>query len=244
MAKSKRVLGLRLLSVIIVALVMGFSWVVSVESQSFTVQSSDPAEGSKAVPIEKVLQFVFDAALPQSISELAIETEPETPIIFDIQGERLLIQATENWDYSTDYTVTVPSETSLTGSDPIQLMFRSEPEFTYERDILPLLDAHCVGCHQPQGRQRTQLLDSYDAVLAYVTPGESSSELIDPRWTQRHAPTRFGGGSPEIAYTRSRGYDVSTIGFWNEEQVDIVTTWIVQDKAVESLDALQSQSPS
>ncbi len=211
---------------------------------AFTLVSTTPDSGAKNVPIEGVLQFQFDQALPTDVQSLPLAIEPEANVIFDIQEDKILIQATDALEYSTDYTVRIGSQADLPLAETLELGFRTEPQYTYVDDIKMLLDASCVGCHRPQGRQRNQLLDSYGAVLSYVTPGDPDSELIDPQWTNRHAPIQNAvnpnlnraGGSPEIAYIRQLGLPFNRLGSWTPEEVEIVTTWIVQDEAAENRD--------
>ncbi|NJK62422.1 MAG: Ig-like domain-containing protein [Synechococcaceae cyanobacterium SM2_3_1] len=218
---------------------------ISIAQAQITLASSDPASGTRGVSIEKVLQFRFNQPLPSDVQELQLNVTPETPLIFDLREDQLLIKPQDPWQHSTDYTVQIPAQTSLGLGEAVSLQFRTEPQFTYTRDIQPLLDASCVGCHRPEGRQRNQLLNSYSAVLQYVTPGDPGSILIDPRWTQRHASVRTvvnpnlpqQGGSPEIAYVRQLGYPVARLGQWTAEETEIVRTWIVQDQAAEDIDS-------
>ncbi|MGQ9837232.1 MAG: Ig-like domain-containing protein [Cyanobacteriota bacterium] len=200
--------------------------------------SSQPAPEQRDVYVDGVIRLQLSQPLDANLRQLVAKLEPPAPIVFDVQGNELLLKSQKPLSFSTDYKLTVPPQEGLLLEQPIQLSFRTEPEFTYERDIRPLLEASCVGCHQPEGRQRTQLLDSYEATLAYVTPGDANSELLNPRWTGRHAtilnasnPTQARGGSPEIAYIRARGLPLSRLGFWTPEEVEIVRTWIVQDGA-------------
>ncbi len=218
---------------------------ITIAQSQLTLVTSDPTSGARGVSIEKILQFRFNQQLPADLEELQLKVTPETPLIFDLREDQLLIKPQNPWKYSTDYTVQVPPQSSLGLAEAISLSFRTEPQYTYNRDIQPLLDASCVGCHRPEGRQRNQLLNSYSAVLQYVTPGDPGSTLIDPRWTQRHAATRTvvnpnlpqQGGSPEIAYVRQLGYPVARLGQWTAEETEIVRTWIVQDQAAEDLES-------
>jgi methionine-rich copper-binding protein CopC len=239
-------------------LALGLVWISSLQlafSQEqaqapLTLSQSKPAADELGVPVKEVIQFQFNQALPENIQDLQITTEPNTPVFFDIQGDKVLIQSEKPWAYSTDYTVTLPPQAGLNNPEPIQLKFRTEPQYTYNRDIQPLADTSCVGCHGPAGRQRGQLLNSYEALMAYVTPGKENSVILDPKWTGRHGPLcrvgstspacqgGDGGGSvraPEIAYARQKGYPIEKLGLWNAEEIDKVKTWIVQDQAVEDL---------
>ncbi|MFS8886036.1 Ig-like domain-containing protein [Synechococcus sp. H70.2] len=202
--------------------------------------SSQPAPEQQDVFVDGILRLQFNRPLDPNLQRLVVQLEPPAAVVFDVQGNELLLKPREPLRFSTNYTLTLAPQEGLPLEQTIQLRFRTEPQYTYERDIKPLLEASCVGCHQPAGRQRTQLLDSYEAVLAYVKPGDPNSELIAPRWTRRHAtilnannPNRpqARGGSPEIAYIQARGLPLSRLGFWTPEEVEIVRTWIVQDGA-------------
>lgn len=253
--KALRSLWLKIASLL---LALGLVWISSLQLAFSQEQAQSPLELTQSkptadelgVPIKEVVQFQFNQPLPENIQDLQITTEPNTPVFFDIQGDKVLIQSEEPWAYSTDYTVTLPPQASLNNPEPIELKFRTEPQYTYNRDIQPLADTSCVGCHGPAGRQRGQLLNSYDAIMAYVDPGEESSVILDPKWTGPHGPLcRVGATSPacqggdgpgsvrapEVAYARQKGYPVDKLGLWNTEEIDKVKTWIVQDKAVEDL---------
>ncbi len=202
--------------------------------------SSQPAPEQRDVYVDGVIRLQFNQPLDGNLKRLVVQINPPATLIFDVQGNELLIRPRDSLKYSTNYTLTLSPQEGLPLEQPLQLSFRTEPQYTYEKDIRPLLEASCVGCHQPGGRQRTQLLDSYEATLAYVTPGDGKSELLNPRWTSRHAtilnannPNRpqARGGSPEIAYIQARGLPLSRLGFWTPEEVEIVRTWIVQDGA-------------
>ncbi len=211
--------------------------------------SSQPTPEQRDVYVDGVIRLQFSQPLDPNLRRLVADLDPPAPVIFDLQGNELLLKSRDPLNFSTDYTLTVSPQEGLPLEQAIRLPFRTEPEFTYERDVKPLLEASCVGCHQPGGRQRTQLLDSYEATLAYVTPGDANSELLNPRWTGRHAtilnvnnPNRPQprGGSPEIAYIQARGLPLSRLGFWTPEEVEIVRTWIVQDGAPQTSARVQA----
>ncbi|MEN9203377.1 MAG: Ig-like domain-containing protein [Thermostichus sp. DG_1_6_bins_120] len=231
--------SLVLLGVMFVA-AKSFSPVWSQDTSPLLWVSSQPAPEQRDVYVDGVIRLQFDQPLNANLQRLIADLEPPATVIFDVQGNELLLKSRDPLKFSTDYTLTIAPQEGLPLEQTIQLTFRTEPQFTYEKDIKPLLEASCVGCHQPAGRQRTQLLDSYEATLAYVTPGDANSELINPRWTNRHAtilnannPNRpqARGGSPEIAYIQERGLPLSRLGFWTSEEVEMVRTWIVQDGA-------------
>jgi hypothetical protein len=219
------------------------------QSQAFLEWvSSQPTPEQQDVFVDGVIRLQFNRPLDPNLQRLAVQLDPPAAVIFDVQGDELLLKPRDPLRFSTRYTLTLSPQEGLPLEQAIQLSFRTEPQFTYERDVKPLLEASCVGCHQPAGRQRTQLLDSYEATMAYVRPGDPNSELINPRWTSRHAhilnainPNRpqARGGSPEIAYIQARGLPLSRLGFWTPEEVEIVRTWIVQDGASRTSARLQ-----
>lgn len=49
---------------------------------------------------------------------------------------------------------------------------------TYDKDIRPVLQSKCTGCHNPNGVKADSPLDSYQAVMKYVNPGQSAGSLL------------------------------------------------------------------
>jgi hypothetical protein len=219
-----------------------------------------PQDQAKNVSVKDPIRLQFNQLLPQDLQQLRIAADPELKLVFELDQDTLILQPVEPLRYSTDYTLVVNQVTSEPLQEPIQIRFRTEPQYTYVEDIQPLLDASCVGCHQKNGRMRRSPLENYTSVMVYVVPGSAESELIDPQWTRRHAqiqratvlartglpttptpsPTFLpfqkldrGPGSPEIAYVLKNGTPVDQLGFWDPSEVEVVKTWIVQDKAPE-----------
>ncbi|MGQ9836736.1 MAG: Ig-like domain-containing protein [Cyanobacteriota bacterium] len=149
--------------------------------------SSNPSTGQKGIPIDQRIHLRFDRQLPVGLTSLAFGIQPPVKVAFDIQGNDLIFQPLQLLQYSTDYKVFLPVSPELDLQRPIELTFRTEPQYTYQRDIKPLLEASCVGCHQQAGRMRRSPLDSYAAVMRYVVPGSENSELLKTRWLTRHA---------------------------------------------------------
>ncbi|MEN9229394.1 MAG: Ig-like domain-containing protein [Thermostichus sp. DG02_5_bins_236] len=245
--------------------------------------SSNPSVGQKGIPIDQRIHLRFDRQLPVGLTSLAFGIQPPLEVAFDIQGNDLIFQPLQLLHYSTDYKVLLPVSQELDLQKSIELTFRTEPQYTYQRNIKPLLEASCVGCHQQAGRMRRSLLDSYAAVMRYVTPGSENSELLKPRWLARHAviqraagiPLNGGGattvdtlsllsegeggeeptptipatdpegdssgsfigrsGSPELAYIRRNGTSVDRLGHLSPHEIQILRTWIIQDRAAETL---------
>lgn len=151
---------------------------------------SQPSPGEKLVPVTQILSFQFRQPLDPDLEEVEMSISPPTELGFDIQADTLLVQPLQPLAYSTSYQISLRALGDQRFPEPITLDFRTEPQYTYRRDVEPLLRASCVGCHQSAGRQRRQLLDSYQAVMQYVTPKDPGSILVDPRWTHRHARPR------------------------------------------------------
>lgn len=176
-----------------------------------TLVSSNPSNGQRGIPIDQNIHLRFDRQLPAGITGLAFGIQPPVEVAFDIRGNELIFQPLQLLSYSTDYRVLLPAAEELDLQKPIELTFRTEPQYTYQRDIKPLLDASCVGCHQRAGRMRRSPLDSYAAVMRYVTPGSENSELLKPRWLARHAVIqraagiRLNGGGVDALSLLSQG---------------------------------------
>lgn len=158
---------------------------------------SQPSDQAIGVPVTQALTFDFDQALDPDLETLQVSIFPPLEMGFDVQDSQLLIQPLQLLKYSTSYQISLGAVGDQSVGEPIQLTFRTEPQYTYRRDVEPLLRASCVGCHQTLGRQNRQLLDSYEAVMKYVIPQSPDSPLIDPRWTRRHArPQRASQPQP------------------------------------------------
>lgn len=181
---------------------------VSLSQTALNFVEATPPDQATNVEREQVFQISFDQPLPD-VNALAVTGQAEDPsytiqvgqdnvvqvqsspapqpqLAFDIRGEQLLLQPTEPLLYSTNYSLSVPAQESLPLAADLQLTFKTVPEYTYEQDVQPLLDAACVGCHRFEGSQRNSPMDTYAGVMAFVQPGQESSPLLDPQWTTRH----------------------------------------------------------
>ncbi|MGY2975808.1 Ig-like domain-containing protein [Thermostichus sp. MS-CIW-37] len=180
-------------------------------ANGITLVSSNPSNGQRGIPIDQNIHLRFDRQLPAGITGLAFGIQPPVEVAFDIQGNELIFQPLQLLSYSTDYRILLPAAKELDLQKPIELTFRTEPQYSYQRDIKPLLEASCVGCHQQAGRMRRSPLDSYAAVMRYVTPGSENSELLKPRWLARHAVIqraagiRLNGGGVDALSLLSQG---------------------------------------
>lgn len=254
---------------------------VALSQNALQLTGSTPPDQDTTIELEQVFQLTFDQELPDvdtlqvngsssdqvyiievdQSNQVQVETSnaPQPQLAFDLQGNTLLLQPIEPLLPGTTYSISVPTQESLPLANPVELSFTTRPQYTYAEDVQPLLDAACVGCHRPDGNQRSSPLHTYDSVLSYVQPGEAGSALLDPQWTTRHASNfdNTGGGSvdvgggvsfrggpnPALAYIRrppdeSKGpaelYTLEQLGQWTPEQVQLVATWIIQDEAAAS----------
>ncbi|MEL7083813.1 MAG: Ig-like domain-containing protein [Cyanobacteria bacterium J06597_1] len=211
-------------------------------STSISLVGSQPSNDETDVLISSRIELQFSDMLDDSLDALDLTVEPAIPLQFNVAGDRIVLQPSEELGYSTQYTVTIPQQAALPLEEPVQFSFKTEPEFTYNIDVKPLLELSCVGCHGAFGTSRSDaVLDSYSGVLGVVEPGDDSSLLIDSRFTQLHARRRAGSQAIEQRYMRINGYPMDKLGSWSPEEIDIVTTWVVQDEAIESSAARQAR---
>ncbi|MGK7913067.1 MAG: Ig-like domain-containing protein [Synechococcus sp.] len=211
-------------------------------STPISLVGSQPANDAKDVLISSRIELQFSNTLDESLDTLDLTVEPEIPLQFNVAGDRIVLEPSQELGYSTQYTLTLPLQATLPLAEPVQFTFKTEPEFTYDIDVKPLLDVSCVGCHGAFGTSRsTALLDTYSGTLSVVEPGSASSPLIDSRFTQIHARRRSGSQAIEQRYMRINGFPLDKLGTWSPEEIEIVTTWVVQDEAVESSAARQAR---
>lgn len=197
--------------------------------------SSLPDNQSVDVPVTSRIELEFsDAILDEDLEELELSIEPELSLQFNVADNRLVLQPSDMLQFSTEYTVTLAPQAALPLADEVQFSFKTEPQYTYDIDVQPLLHVSCVGCHGGFEASRSSFLDTYSGVLSVVEPGDESSLLIDPRYTQPHARRRAASQSLAQRFMRSNGYSMEKLGSWSPEEIEIVTTWVVQDEAVET----------
>lgn len=98
----------------------------------------------------------------------------------------------------------------------------SERTLTYQADIKPILDLHCVSCHAPGGAGHEQSglrLDTYDAIMKgtrfglIVQPGSSVSSIL----------SRLLSGQLDPSIRMPHGQAKLT-----EKDIRLISTWIDQ----------------
>ncbi|HIK21963.1 MAG TPA: Ig-like domain-containing protein [Synechococcus sp. M44_DOE_062] len=209
-------------------------------ANGITLVSSNPSNGQRGIPIDQNIHLRFDRQLPTGITGLAFGIQPPVEMAFDIQGNELIFHPLQLLSYSTDYRMLLPAAKELDLQKPIELTFRTEPQYSYQRDIKPLLEASCVGCHQQAGRMRRSPLDSYAAVMRYVTPGSENSELLKPRWLARHAVIQRATGIP----SNGGGVDALSLLSQGGERAEPTPRVPVSDPQGESLGSFIGRSGS
>ena len=211
-------------------------------SAPISLVGSQPQNDATDVLISSRIELQFSNGLDESLETLDLTVEPAIPLQFNVAGDRIVLEPSEELSYSTQYTVTIPQQDALPLVEPVQFSFKTEPEFTYDIDVKPLLEVSCVGCHGAFGASRSDsVLDTYAGVLGVVEPGDESSLLIDPRFTGVHARRRAASQSLAQRYMRINSFPMDRLGSWSPAEIEIVTTWIVQDEAVESSAARQAR---
>ncbi len=99
-----------------------------VESQSnapLQWVSSQPAPEQQDVFVDGVLRLQFDRPLDPNLQRLAVQLEPPAAVIFDVQGDELLLKPRDPLRFSTDYTLTIAPQEGLPLEQTIQLRFRN-----------------------------------------------------------------------------------------------------------------------
>ncbi len=157
-------------------------------SQGLQLLSSQPQDAAERVAVAEPILMEFNQTLAPTLTQLQMALHPPAELAFAIEGTQLSLLPQQPLQYSTAYQLQLQQLGDQVLTPPVELSFQTEPQYTFERDIHPLLKASCVGCHRWAGRQRQHPLDTYLAVLDYVNPGDPASELLDPRWVRRHAP--------------------------------------------------------
>ena len=202
-----------------------------------------PQKDATDVSVDSRIELQFSDRLDDALEELELRVEPEIGLQFNVSGDRLLLEPSEALEFSTDYELTLASQAAIPLAEDVVLAFRTEPEYTYDIDIEPLLHMSCVGCHGATGRlqESNSLMDTYAGVLRYVEPGNGNSPLIDPKYTRPHARRFPASTSLAQRFMRLNAYPLEKLGSWTPEEIEIVTTWVVQDEAIETSASRQAR---
>ena len=211
--------------------------------EPISLVASFPQNDATDVSIDSQIELQFSDRLDDALEDLELTVEPEIGLKFNVSGDRLMLEPAEALDFSTEYQLSLASQDGIPLAEDVVLAFKTEPEFTYDIDVEPLLHMSCVGCHGPMGRLREtdSLLDTYSGVMQYVEPGDETSLLLNPRYAQPHARRFPASTSLAQRFMRINAYPMYKLGSWTPEEINIVVTWVVQDDAVETSVARQAR---
>jgi hypothetical protein len=162
---------------------------------------SSPAEGDDRVLINKSIELTFEKDLPaKNGTELGVKLEPELEGAVTIEKNVVTFSPSKPLDYSKKYTLTIAGSSKLKLPGAITLRFKTEPQYTYEKNVRTFLAGTCTSCHSARGTARNSPLDTYEGVMQFVSPG-SGGQILD--FTGLHGQTRIGafggfanGGAP------------------------------------------------
>jgi hypothetical protein len=162
---------------------------------------SSPAEGDDRVLINKSIELSFEKDLPaKNGTELGVKLEPELEGAVTIEKNVVTFNPSKPLDYSKKYTLTIAGSPKLKLPGAITLRFKTEPQYTYEKNVRTFIAGTCTSCHSARGTARTSPLDTYAGVMQFVSPG-SGGQILD--FTGIHGQTRIGafggnanGGAP------------------------------------------------
>lgn len=173
---------------------------------------SNPVEGEERARIKLPIELSFAAELPVKKGEdLGLKLEPALGGQVTIDKTSATFVPERPLAYSQKYTLTIEGSKQLKLPAPISVSFKTEPQYTYQRDVRPMLAGTCTSCHSLRGTQRAAQLDSYEAVMQYVLPGQGGQILS---YTGFHGQagrvsgaTQVGIGIEPTAPTNLPGYN-------------------------------------
>ncbi|MDA8235409.1 MAG: hypothetical protein M0Z31_11510 [Clostridia bacterium] len=76
---------------------------------------------------------------------------------------------------------------------------------TYDKEIAPIMQNKCAGCHNPGGMRSNSPLDSYKGVMDYIVPGKPADSVLIQK---------VDGGSMG--------------GFFSPDELDLIKKWVEQ----------------
>jgi mono/diheme cytochrome c family protein len=78
---------------------------------------------------------------------------------------------------ATEGAPTAPPPTEAV-SAPTAESDTSLPAVSFSADVFPILESRCVQCHGPSSARGGVKVDSYDAVMTIVTPGDAEASSL------------------------------------------------------------------
>ncbi|MBC7880745.1 MAG: Ig-like domain-containing protein [Anaerolineae bacterium] len=151
---------------------------------------SIPAESDDRVLVNKSIELTFEKDLPAKTgAELGIKLEPELEGAVTIEKNVVIFTPSKPLDYSKKYTLTIAGSAKLKLPGALTIRFKTEPQYTYDKNVRTFLAGTCTSCHSAKGTARTSPLDTYAGVMQFVSPG-SGGQILD--FTGFHGQTRIG----------------------------------------------------
>lgn len=151
---------------------------------------SIPAENDDRVLVNKSIELTFEKDLPvKNGTELGIKLEPELEGAVTIEKNVVTFNPSKPLDYSKKYTLTVAGSPKLKLPGALILRFKTEPQYTYDKNVRTFLAGTCTSCHSARGTARNSPLDTYESVMQFVSPG-SGGQILE--FTGLHGQTRIG----------------------------------------------------
>ncbi|MBC8120285.1 MAG: hypothetical protein H7Y22_00440 [Gemmatimonadaceae bacterium] len=182
-------------------------------SGALKLLKSNPAEGEERARIKLPIELSFAAELPIKKGEdLGLKLEPDLGGQVTINKTSATFVPERPLAYSQKYTLTIEGSKQLKLPAPISVSFKTEPQYTYQRDVRPMLAGTCTSCHSLRGTQRAAQLDSYEALMQYVVPGQGGQVLsytgFHGQVGRTSGATQIGIGIEQPAPTTLPGYNV------------------------------------
>ncbi len=131
----------------------------------------------------KPITFTFSEPMDRVSVEEAFATNPVIKGEMDWHENTLYYTPTEIKGH-TSYQITIKKDAkSLKGKTlfkDYQFSFTTGNQYTYQRDIVPIINRFCVQCHNinEAGPASAVKLFPYAEIMKYVTPGNGQSKLV------------------------------------------------------------------
>ncbi len=172
--------------------------------QDSLIALTRPKNGSIAeFPIDEI-QIVFSKPMNRDSVEKGITIKPIVEASYEWDGTNLFI-IPKNLKSHTKYTVTLSSQIKTRDNELLKwgyvLEFTTGRKYTYDRDILPLINQTCAQCHDPASSNEAaqkHLLYPYKEIMKYVIPGDGNSPLLTKGLSDSMSGTEFDQKDKQI----------------------------------------------
>lgn len=143
-----------------------------------------PREGARGQSRQAPIEISFSQQVPRDVVEANLSLSPNVPgTLVSGSPTRFSFRPAQRFAPGTTYTVSVrPAEYLLAGQavrlPGAQWAFATGGPYSYRREVRPLIEAHCQGCHGTSGSANRIPLGSYAALLPKIRPGSSSTSPL------------------------------------------------------------------